>query len=289
MQYLELSYIMYMLCDKTSVYYARIKNIIHIPIILCSTSVSILNTTEFTKEIMGDKIIIIRLCTIIFNLLTAISVAILNVYKITEREFSFKSLSVGFLKIHNKMNIEIARNKNINKNIDGELMNLIKEYNALCESLTFHIPEHIQRNLKKNSKIYKLPFMNSANSLKINKQLLINAQNDSPDSSSDETYNNTIINVTNIKNLDDSDDSSSDSKSNSIIMQNFGSFKIVKKNVLKRKDISSKSNCNTSPLRALSIVTNSNKFKQKKNSKKSAKKDIFIRQKSYVNTSSTWV
>lgn len=154
--YNDFSYIMYIICEMTSSYYSRIKNIVNIPIIICSTGLSILNTTEFSDSTI-DKVVIIRNLGIAFNLLIALSIAILNAYKITEKEFSFKTHSVNFLKIHNKINIDLAKCKTTMSHVD--ILDIVKEYNMLCESLCFHIPSHIQRFVKHNYRNYKQPFM----------------------------------------------------------------------------------------------------------------------------------
>lgn len=154
--YNDFSYIMYIICEMTASYYSRIKNIVNIPIIICSTGLSILNTTELSDSDF-DKIVIIRNCGIAFNLLIALSLAILNAYKITEKEFSFKSQSVNFLKIHNKINVDLAKCKNTMSHVD--ILDIVKEYNLLCESICFHIPSHIQAYVKRNYRNYKQPFM----------------------------------------------------------------------------------------------------------------------------------
>ena len=154
--YNDFSYIMYIICEMTASYYSRIKNIVNIPIIICSTGLSILNTTELSDSSF-EKIVIIRNCGIAFNLLIALSIAVLNAYKITEKEFSFKSQSVNFLKIHNKINVDLAKCKNTMSNVD--ILDIVKEYNLLCESICFHIPSHIQRYVKRNYRNYKQPFM----------------------------------------------------------------------------------------------------------------------------------
>ena len=154
--YNDFSYIMYIICDMTASYYSRIKNIVNIPIIICSTGLSILNTTELSDSSF-DNIVIIRNCGIAFNLLIALSIAILNAYKITEKEFSFKSQSVNFLKIHNKINVDLAKCRNTMSQVD--ILDIVKEYNLLCESICFHIPSHIQAYVKRNYRNYKQPFM----------------------------------------------------------------------------------------------------------------------------------
>lgn len=239
---------MYILCDKTSIYYSRLKNIINIPIIICSTSMSILNTTEFSKEVGIDNVLVIRLCTIIFNLMTALSIAVLNVYKITEKEFSFKSLSISFLKVHNKINMEIAKHKSTKKNIENEIINLIKEYNTLCESVIFHIPEHIQNNVKKNYESYHLPFMPHNNKMKLNQILLVNASGDSIDVNIENSKNSPDSFSSNMNAGTTSVDSSSSNSLPSPKLKKYGSFNIKNKIIAKRRRSSTYKN---SPLRAL--------------------------------------
>lgn len=153
--YKDYTFIMYVICDKTASFYSKIKNIINIPIVICSTGLSILNTTEFDKDM--EKIIMTRYVSICFNLLIALSVAILNLFKITEKEFLFKSHSMNFLKLHNKINAEITKCNTIM--IEVDILNIINEYNILCEYITFHIPSHIRKSVQKNYPSYKFPIL----------------------------------------------------------------------------------------------------------------------------------
>lgn len=166
--YKDYTYIMYILCYQTSSFYAKIKNIINIPIVICSTCLSIINTPEFNNDI--DKMMIVKNISTCFNLLIALSIAVLNLYKITEKEFSFKSHAINFLKLHNKINAEIAKSNTLMLDID--IMNVIDEYNLLCEYITFHIPSHIRKKTIKNYPSFKMPTMiitNKRKSQEINK------------------------------------------------------------------------------------------------------------------------
>lgn len=159
--YKDYTYIMYILCDKTSAFYSKIKNIISIPIVICSTGLSILNTTNFNEEI-------IRYISIGFNLLIALSVAILNLYKIPEKEFSFKSNAMSFLKLHNHINGELAKSKTLLTTID--VVSIINEYNMLCEYIVFHIPSRIRKDITINYQNYKLPLLVTNNNKMISKK-----------------------------------------------------------------------------------------------------------------------
>jgi hypothetical protein len=161
--YKDYTYIMYILCDKTASFYSKIKNIINIPIVLCSTALSILNTTEFINN--TDMIPITRNISIACNLLIAISVAILNLYKITEKEFAFRSHSESFLQLHNKINAEIAKSKTIHTKID--ILRIINEYNLYSEQLAFHVPTRIRKYIVKNYGNYKLPLSLTNNNKKL--------------------------------------------------------------------------------------------------------------------------
>lgn len=152
--YRDYTYIMYIICDKTAAYYSKIKHAINIPIVLCSTALSILNTTYTGKE---DTYYDIKNSGIVLNFFIALSIAILNMYKITEKEFFFSSQSVNFFKIYNKINVEIAKSKSILAPID--IINIITEYNLLCENIHFHIPSHIRNKIRSSYKTYKMPFL----------------------------------------------------------------------------------------------------------------------------------
>ncbi len=151
--YRDYTYIMYILCYQTSLYYSRIKNIINIPILICSTCLSIINTPEFNNDM--EKMMIVKYVSTAFNLVIALLVAMLNLYKITEKEFSFQSHASNFLKLHNRINSEIAKSRNLL--IDVEILAIIDEYNLLCEYISFHIPAHIKKKIIKNHKTSKMP------------------------------------------------------------------------------------------------------------------------------------
>lgn len=153
--YKDYTYIMYILCDKTASFYSKIKNIINIPIIICSTGLSILNTNNFDKNIF--IISITRNIGIGFNLLIAISIAILNYYKITEKEYAFKTSAKSFLELHDKINFELTKSKTINSSVD--ILKILDEYNLYCEQIAFHIPSRIRRSIIKEYKSYNLPLL----------------------------------------------------------------------------------------------------------------------------------
>lgn len=153
--YKDYTYIMYILCDKTASFYSKIKNIINIPIIICSTGLSILNTNDFNKNF--SVISITRNIGIGCNLLIAISIAILNYYKITEKEYAFKTSAKSFLELHDKINFELTKSKTINSSVD--ILKILDEYNLYCEQIAFHIPSRIRRSIIKEYKSYNLPLL----------------------------------------------------------------------------------------------------------------------------------
>lgn len=151
--YRDYTYIMYIMCDKTASYYSKIKNTINIPIVCCSAGLSMMNTYSGNEQASTS----IRNIGVVLNLLIAISIGILNMYKITEKEFFFSSQAVKFLKTYNKVNIEIAKSKIKFEKID--LISIITEYNILCEHIQFHIPSHIRKKILNTYKKYKMPFL----------------------------------------------------------------------------------------------------------------------------------
>ncbi len=159
---------MYILCNKTASFYSKIKNIINIPIVVCSTALSILNTTDFINH--TDMIPITRNISIGCNLLIAVTVAILNLFKITEKEYSFKTHSDNFLLLHNKITTEIAKSKTIHTKID--ILRIIDEYNLYCEKISFHIPSRIRKHIIKDYNNYKLPLLLINNNKKNNKKYI---------------------------------------------------------------------------------------------------------------------
>lgn len=167
--YKDYTYIMYILCDKTSSFYGKIKNAINVPIVICSTTLSILHTTEVNDN--TDTLYIINYVSIACNLFIAISLSILNLFKITEKEFSFKMHAANFLKLHNKINTEIAKKNTFMIEID--IMQMINEYNLLCEFISFHIPSRIKLDIQKNYPNYKYPVLLSNNKYSKKKSTLL--------------------------------------------------------------------------------------------------------------------
>jgi len=169
---------MYVLCDKTASFYSKIKNIINIPIIVCSSILSIINSTDSNNDI--NKLNIIRNIGIAFNLLIAISIAMLNFYKFTEKEFSFRVHATNFLKLNNKINAEIVRNNNNNDSSQSqiEILNIIYEYNNISENIVFHFPSRIKKYVIKNYKNYKMPsLVENNNKEEVDNNISFNSNN----------------------------------------------------------------------------------------------------------------
>lgn len=155
--YKDYSYVMYVMCYKSSLFYSTIKNVINIPIIICTTALSILSSSDFKSINNIEKQDIIRSFSIGFNLLIALSIAILNVYKIAEKEFFFNSHASSFMKINNNIEVDLAKNKTTLTKID--ILKIINDYNFLCESMTFHIPPYIRRSTFKKYHNFNLPLL----------------------------------------------------------------------------------------------------------------------------------
>jgi hypothetical protein len=150
--YVDHTYIMYILCDKTASFYYKIKNIINIPVIICSAVLSIFGSMNYNTNL--ENTVAINM-TLFLNIFVTVAIALLNFFKITEKEFFFKSYAMNFFKLHNKINGEITKSKTIMINL--EISQIINEYNVLCENITFNIPSRIKDNVAKRYADYKLP------------------------------------------------------------------------------------------------------------------------------------
>lgn len=160
--YKDYSFVMYVMCYNSSLFYSTIKNVINIPIIICTTALSILSSSDFKSINNTEKQDIIRYFSIGFNLLIALSIAILNVYKITEKEFFFNSHASSFMKINNNIELDLAKNKTTLVKID--ILKIINDYNFLCENMAFHIPPYIRRSTFKKYHHFNLPLLLLENS-----------------------------------------------------------------------------------------------------------------------------
>lgn len=141
--YRDMSYVNNILCDQSSNYYNNLKNIINIPLILSSSALTILNSSDFSSDQMKIPNIIINACTTLL-------LSLINNFKFVEKANNFKSVAVKYNKLTH--NIESRLTNDINNISISDISNIITEYDNLNESIDYSFPDHIKERVKK---IYK--------------------------------------------------------------------------------------------------------------------------------------
>ena len=84
-QYRDKSFVSSVLCEQSASLYSRLKTFINLPLILSSSAMSILNSSNFSPEDMKVPNIIINSCT-------ALILSLISNFKITEKQNNFKSI-----------------------------------------------------------------------------------------------------------------------------------------------------------------------------------------------------
>lgn len=159
--YLDKSFVNGILCDLSYNFYSRIWNISHLPTILGSSVLTILNSSELSSDIM-------KKINIIINGLNAVILALVNSYKIGDRVNSFKNNKIKFNKLNHIIESLIIKETN-HTEIDRSLIDsIINEYDKLTEDLIYQFPEHIRKKvIKKYGNTLKLP-----NSLDVDNEII---------------------------------------------------------------------------------------------------------------------
>ena len=148
--YSDKCYITSILCELSYNYYSTIYNISLLPIILGSSILTILNSSEINDEIL-------KKINISVNGMNTIILALVNSYRLNDRINSFHNSRIKFTKLNHL--IESIINKNIGKDIDKTIIeNIINDYDKIYEDISFRFPNHIrQKVIKKYGGIRKLP------------------------------------------------------------------------------------------------------------------------------------
>ena len=140
-EYRDKAYIMNILCLKSSDFFNLLKNILSVPLILSSSVMTILNSSDLPSNHM-------KIANIVLNGSTVILLSVINNMKLTEKASLFKSLSIKYNKLcHNiedKLSISLSEIK------PDHIRIFIKEYDDLNELLEYSIPNHIKTNVKNN-------------------------------------------------------------------------------------------------------------------------------------------
>lgn len=137
--YKDKCYVMGVLCEKSFEYFNFIKSICNIPLILISSAMAILNSSAFDPNQM-------KIPNVVINSFTAMIIAMINNFRVNEKESNFKQLSVKFMKISHA--IEDNLHNHLETLTSDDVSNHIKQYDNLIEQIDFTFPNHIQKKVK---------------------------------------------------------------------------------------------------------------------------------------------
>ena len=139
-QYRDKSYVCSILCQQTTDWYNFLISIINIPLILMSTSLSIINSLNIDNNNM-------RMTNIIINALFALILALINNFNISEKKANFRSLHLKYVKLTHFIEDKITNE--IDNCTKEDIRNIINDYDILGENLEYPYPGFIRKRVKK--------------------------------------------------------------------------------------------------------------------------------------------
>ena len=131
---------MQILCDKSSNYYSLLKNIFNVPLILASSLMSILNSSQIEENKL-------KYINIIVNALTALILSLANNFKFQERATNFKTQGNKFNKLVHSIEDNLVNE--LNNITTDTLRNLITAYDNINENVDFDFPYHIKQDVRR--------------------------------------------------------------------------------------------------------------------------------------------
>lgn len=132
-QYLDRSFVYSVLCQKSASYYNKWKYALQLPLILTSTILTYINSNN--DENMMEAM---RVVNPVFNLSTAILLAMNNMLKFESKSNEFKNNAIKFQKLSH-----LIEQKMIENNINQDFINsIITQYDNISENC-HDVPGHI--------------------------------------------------------------------------------------------------------------------------------------------------
>tara|TARA_B100000795_G_scaffold269488_1_gene259014 strand:- start:17 stop:658 length:642 start_codon:yes stop_codon:yes gene_type:complete len=152
--YRDKSYVNALLCNKSNETYSFIKSLVNIPLILSSTILAILNSSTFDPQNM-------KLPNVIINSITGLTLAMINNFKLSEKETNFKVVGIKMNKLCHHIEDILANERD---SLDTEqIRSFIKEYDSLLEQIDYSFPNHIQKKIATEMRKKKRVLPNSLN------------------------------------------------------------------------------------------------------------------------------
>ena len=138
--YQDRAFVNSILCENSSSYYSFLKNLFNVPLILCSSIISIVNSSDITTDNL-------KYINIIVNATTAFILSMVGNLKFQERSSNFKSQGIKFNKLVHQIE------DNLYNDADGitteTIRNYISSYDNINENIEYGFPYHIKEKIKK--------------------------------------------------------------------------------------------------------------------------------------------
>jgi len=160
--YRDRAFITSLLCGECSDFYSMIRSIINIPLIVGSSVLTILNSSDINKDDL-------KISNIIINASTAIMLSMTSTYKLTERIANFKQIQIKMNRINHSIestinNMDEINNENINK--------YINDFDTIYENIEYPFVHYIKKRIiKKYGHSKTLP-----NSLQIDADFILDVK-----------------------------------------------------------------------------------------------------------------
>lgn len=136
--YSDRCFVYSVLLNKTHSYYNKLKTLYKLPIILTSSVLSVVNSTNFENESA------IKIVNISFNLFTALVLSLGSALNLEQKHASFLNAEKKFLKLYSLIELKILDNENISTEY---IKNTVSQYEQIVELIDFDIPVFIQKNV----------------------------------------------------------------------------------------------------------------------------------------------
>ena len=138
--YRDKAYVSNVLCEECYNYNLIRKNMINIPLIVCSSIMTVLNSSSFNADTM-------RIPNIVLNSLTTLILALIGNFKFVEKQNNFHNNGLKFNRLCHK--IEDTLTNNINDITIEKLREYIEEYDTLNENLEYPYNQGIKEKIRK--------------------------------------------------------------------------------------------------------------------------------------------
>ena len=138
-QYRDKAYICSILCQQSSDWYNMLKTITNVPLIISSTSLSILNSLNINNYDM-------KIPNIIINATFALTLSLINNFKISEKQSNFRTHNIKYIKLTHYIEDKITNE--LHNCTKDDIRKIINDYDTLTENLEFPYPGFIKQRVK---------------------------------------------------------------------------------------------------------------------------------------------